>query len=149
MRTKPLALAFIAFAMVFCCFTASAQDGEAVILDGQDGLMPGGGDDGGGQFPQGTDECSGDRNHHAHDYPSNPCSRVFNRHYSAYDGSGKPCNQRSRNCGACENCCNLQTTEAQECYCFTDSCDALADYARTTCMGVCISHYEGDGCDGQ
>lgn len=100
--------------------------------------MSGGGEDGGGQFPEGTDNCSGDRHHHAHDYPIMRCPRRVNPHYTTTLGGGEHCTARTKTLDACTNCCGLQKKEALECHCFESTCADYQGYVEQKCREDCI-----------
>lgn len=136
----------VVFSMMVLLILVVAPIG-AQTLDGTTGgdatsLQSGGGDT---QFPEGTDNCSGDRNHHAHDYPPPGCSKLINPHYSAYHGQTDPCSQRTKHCSACNGCCEKQTEEAKTCFCPDSACRTYADYAERVCKDVCVGEYL-DGC---
>lgn len=134
-----LAAAIFAILLVSPVYAQDAGTGT-IILDGQDELPSGGGE--GGQFPGGTDNCSGSRYHHSHDYPGRfSCSKQVNPHYSQTRGTGS-CSQRSKEECGCEDCCRKQTAESKSCFCAGDTrCKALAEYAETNCKGGCLSTY--------
>jgi hypothetical protein len=106
-------------------------------------LLPSGGGDG-GQFPTGATRCAGDRNHHSHDYPLLRCPREVNPHYTTTVGGGTHCTARSKTCGTCYNCCDLQKTEARECHCFENYCDVLTEDIKRTCMNDCFGEFLDD-----
>lgn len=147
MRHLFVLFAVFAFALVAAPGVAVAQDsGVELANPGQeDGLMSGGGG-GGTQFPDGTEKCSGDRQHHAHGYPSDPCVFKNNRHYATTMGGGDTCTNRSKLCSSCNTCCDMQHVEAEKCHCNGDDfCEAELKYVTQKCKESCTGHYL-DGC---
>ena len=144
---KPIVIGgLVLLTLALCCFTATAQTGSELGLGGQDGLQSGGGVDGGGQFPEGTEDCSGDRHHHAHDTPTDLCVKAFNAHYATMMGGGAPCQSRARHCSSCYTCCGLQRTEAENCHCFGSStCKNAQVEVERTCRHACFGQFT-DNC---
>lgn len=85
--------------------------------------------------------CNGDAAHIGHDYPLNICVRTNNPHYATDLGGGEPCTSRSKTCDSCYNCCDLQKTEAENCHCFEDYCDAYLEEVHRTCETDCFGEY--------
>lgn len=143
--SRSLVLALVVLVgVVVAAPSATAQSYDVDASPDAD-FLPSGGSDDGGQFPQGTDNCSGDRHHHAHNYPLNRCAKRVNPHYTTTMGGGTSCTSRSKLCGSCYDCCDLQKTEALECHCFEDYCEAMNEDVKRTCMQSCFGHYL-DGC---
>lgn len=111
----------------------------ATELGGTESLQSGGGD--GGQFPEGANNCSGDRHHHAHNYPVMQCPRQVNPHFTTVAGGGDTCVNRTKNFDTCTTCCSKQRTEAEECHCFEDYCTGLQPYVEQKCKEDCIGEF--------
>lgn len=119
-----------------------AQD--LTLDDGTDALMAGGGEDG-GQFPDGTDRCVGDRYHHAHDYPLPGCVLRNNPHYATTVGGGAPCQERAKLCESCYDCCSKQQEEAVACHCYgSGPCESASRDVERTCRQACFGHFLDD-----
>jgi hypothetical protein len=126
-----------------------AQDSATgtIVSGDENGLMSGGGE--GGQFPEGTDQCSGSRNHHAHDYPPPGCARRENPHFTtelggAANDSGAPCQERAKGCDSCYDCCDKQRSEALICHCFEQRCKDLQPEVHRTCRQSCFGQHLDD-----
>lgn len=134
-------LLVVCLAFVTIATPALAQDsGIGIAAPGEEEALQSGGE-AGTQFPEGTTNCSGDRNHHAHGDPANPCVRKNNPHFATKLGGGAPCAERAKHCNACYNCCGLQRTESERCHCFESRCrDALREVQRT-CYHSCVGQW--------
>lgn len=100
-----------------------------------------GGEDG-TQFPEGTSDCSGDRQHHGHTIPTDACVRYHNAHYATDMGGGEVCTSRAKLCSSCYGCCDLQRTEAEKCHCYGDDhCLATLGYTQQKCKENCLGHF--------
>lgn len=90
-----------------------------------------------------SEHCSGDGDHHAHDYSNVSCIRQENPHYPTDVDADKDCSLRTAHCGACADCCYAQRNETEICRCDGlpgggSACRAWASQAQQTCSNKCV-----------